>query len=432
MAQTNLAFAHHEADPLRSMQIVALNGLFDDMDAAGVLRHAVTEVLPGQIAVVSSFGADSSVLLHLIAQVDKSLPVYFLETGKHFPETLKYVETLRQHVGLSNVRWLRPDPADIARFDPRGDLWETDPDSCCHIRKTEPLEAEIAKFGGWVTGRKRFQTAERAALPHFELTSDDRIKVNPLAHFTDADINAYKARHGLPEHPLFNKGYRSIGCAPCTTIVAEGEDPRAGRWRGLNKKECGIHFDFNGAIARPVASMEKNLFKDGKFIADPFRAWADGDDPASVRYTHIPLKVFLANREAVLSNPHPRGLFVEAGDQVEDVAGDLDLFASIALDFPKFSDGRNYTSARLLTERYKYRGEVRATGDVLMDQVPLMYRCGVRAFVVTHGPTHKALETNGFKTVNLFYQPVGATEVPVGTRPFLRRPTETPVETETA
>ena len=200
-----------------------------------------------------------------------------------------------------------PDPKDLARFDPDGDLWETDPDSCCHIRKTEPLDAEIAQFGGWVTGRKRYQTAERGVLPHFELTSDDRIKVNPLAYFSDADVNAYKVKHGLPEHPLFAKGYKSIGCAPCTTIVAEGEDPRAGRWRGLNKKECGIHFDFNGAIAKPVANVERNLWKDGAFIADPFHAWAEGDDPATVRYTHVPLPVFLANREAVLANPHPLG-----------------------------------------------------------------------------------------------------------------------------
>ena len=299
MAATNLAFAPPKRDKLRALGIMALNGMFDEMDGVGVLRQAVEDLLQDDIAIVSSFGADSSVLLHMVSQVDRNLPVYFLETGKHFPETLQYVETLKARLELTNVRWLRPDPKDIARFDPKGDLWETDPDSCCHIRKTEPLDAEIAQFGGWVTGRKRYQTVERGVLPHFELTSDDRIKVNPLAYFSDADVNAYKAEHGLPDHPLFAKGYKSIGCAPCTTIVAEGEDPRAGRWRGLNKKECGIHFDFNGAIAKPVATVEKNLFKDGAFIADPFRAWAEGDDPATVSYTHIPMAVFLANRAAV-------------------------------------------------------------------------------------------------------------------------------------
>ena len=425
MALSNLAFAAPKPDKLRSLGIMALNGMFDEMDGVSVLRQAVTELLPGDIAIVSSFGADSSVLLHMLAQVDPTLPVYFLETGKHFPETLDYVRTLEKHLGLTNVRWLRPDPKDLARFDPSGDLWETDPDSCCHIRKTEPLEIAIAEFGGWVTGRKRYQTAERGVLPHFELTSDDRIKVNPLAYFSDADVNAYKITHGLPEHPLFAKGYKSIGCAPCTTIVAEGEDPRAGRWRGLNKKECGIHFDFNGAIAKPVAAVEKNLFKDGAFIADPFRAWAEGDDPATVRYTHIPVKVFLENRAAVLGNPHPNGLLVMPGDKVENIVADLGRFASIAVSFPGFTDGRGYTSARLLAERYKYQGELRAVGDVLTDQFTLMRRCGINAFVVTNPGARKALETGAFSTVNLFYQPVGTTEVPVGTRPFLRRPVET-------
>jgi phosphoadenosine phosphosulfate reductase len=272
-----------QPDKLRALGIMALNGMFDELDGLSVLRQAASELLPGDLAIVSSFGADSSVLLHMVAQVDPSLPVYFLETGKHFAETLAYVETLKRHLGLLRVTALVPDAADLARFDPGGDLWETDPDSCCHIRKTEPLDAAVAGFGGWVTGRKRYQTAERGVLPHFELTADDRIKVNPLAYFSDVEVNAYKIEHGLPEHPLFDKGYKSIGCAPCTSVVAEGEDPRAGRWRGLNKKECGIHFDFNGAIARPVAGGERNLFKDGDFIADPFRAWSEDDDPATAR-----------------------------------------------------------------------------------------------------------------------------------------------------
>ncbi|MBN9314697.1 MAG: phosphoadenylyl-sulfate reductase [Devosia sp.] len=411
----------HKPDKLRQLGIMSLNGMFDEMDGAGVLRQAVTELLPGDIAIVSSFGADSVVLLHMVAEVDRTLPVYFLETGKHFPETLAYVETLKRHLGLANVIALHPDPSDVARFDAGGDLWETDPDSCCHIRKTEPLDARVSGLGGWVTGRKRFQTAERGVLPHFELTADDRIKVNPLAYFSDADITAYKLKYGLPEHPLYSKGYKSIGCAPCTSVVAEGEDPRAGRWRGLNKKECGIHFDFNGAIAKPMAAQELNLFKDGKFIADPFRPWVEGDDPAAARYTHIPLPVFLDNRDAVLANPHPLGLLVSPGDKVELARGDLDRFVSIAINFPAFTDGRGYSSARLLVERYGYKGELRAVGDVLHDQISHMRRCGITAFVVRHEPTKKALIEGKLATVDIFYQPVGLTEIPLGTRPFLRR-----------
>ncbi|WP_417309593.1 phosphoadenylyl-sulfate reductase [Devosia sp.] len=412
-------------EKLRALGIMALNGMFDEMDGVGVLRQAVEELLPGDIAIVSSFGADSAVLLHMVAEIDKDLPVLFLETGKHFPETLDYVETLKTRLGLTNVVALHPDDKDVARFDPNGDLWETDPDSCCHIRKTEPLDISVAGYGGWVTGRKRYQTVERGVLPHFELTSDDRIKVNPLAYFSDDDVAAYKARHDLPEHPLYHMGYKSIGCAPCTSIVAEGEDPRAGRWRGLNKKECGIHFDFNGAIAKPMAAQDLNLFKDGAFAADPFRAWAEGDDPAKVRYTHVPLAVFVENRDAFLANPHPLGLLVAPGEDVNVVAGDLGRFASIALSFPAFTDGRNYSSARLLTERLGFNGELRAVGDVLHDQIPLMLRCGIRAFVVTHAPTRHALEQGDLTTVDLYYQPVGGTEVPAGTRPFLRRAVET-------
>lgn len=425
MAATSLAFAQPKSDKLRQLGIMALNGMFDEMDGVSVLRQAVTDLLPGDIAIVSSFGADSAVLLHMVAEVDPSLPVLFLETGKHFAETLDYVETLKRQLGLTNVIALKPDAKDLARFDPNGDLWETDPDSCCHIRKTEPLDAVVAGYGGWVTGRKRYQTKERGVLPHFELTSDDRIKVNPLAYFSDADITTYKLKYQLPEHPLYTMGYKSIGCAPCTSVVAEGEDPRAGRWRGLNKKECGIHFDFNGAIAKPMAAQDLNLFKDGAFVADPFRAWAEGDDPASVRYTHVPLPVFLADRDAFLANPHPLGLLVSPADDIALVRADLGRFASVAINFPAYTDGRGYSSARLLVERYNYQGEVRAVGDVLADQIQLMRRCGVTAFVVKHEPTKQALRDGKLATVDIFYQPVGKTEIPLGTRPFLRRAVET-------
>lgn len=422
MAQPKAAHVPAVHDKLRALGILALNGMFDEMDAVGVLRQAATDVLPGDLAIVSSFGADSAVLLHLVAQVDPSLPVYFLETGKHFVETLDYVETLKKHLGLINVHAIHPNSEDVKRFDPAGTLWETDPDSCCHIRKTEPLEPITEQYAGWVTGRKRFQTKERGVLPHFELTSDDRIKVNPLAYFSDADVNQYKIEHALPEHPLFAKGYKSIGCAPCTSVVAEGEDPRAGRWRGLNKQECGIHFDFNGAIASPMtASKRHTLWKDGAFMADPFRAWSEESDAATASYTHVPLPVFVANRDAFLANPHPLGLQLSPGDRIEDVEADLGRFASIAITFPAFTDGRGYSTARLLTERYQYANEIRAVGDVLQDQIPLMRRCGVNALVVTHEPTRDALVENRLPEVGIFYQPVGTAEVPVGTRPFLRR-----------
>jgi len=425
MEMADVGGNRRKPDRLRALGIVALNGMFDEKDAAGVFRQAV-DLLADELAIVSSFGADSAVLLHLVSQSDPSLPVMFLETGKHFAETLVYVETLKRELGLTNVVTLRPDAADALRFDPIGHLWETDPDSCCHIRKTEPLDKALAGYGGWITGRKRFQTEERGVLPHFELTSDDRIKVNPLAYWTSADVEAYRTRFGLPEHPLYQDGYKSIGCAPCTSVVSEGEDPRSGRWRGLDKTECGIHFDFNARIATPTAERELTLYRNGRFLADPWRAWQEGDAADGVRYTHVPVEVFLEHRDILMKNPHPIGLYVAAGDRIEDLAGDLGRFSSIAIHFPAFTDGRGYSTARLLTERLGYRGEVRAVGDVLHDQIPLMWRVGINALTVTHSATKKALERGELNAIPVFMQPMGSElEVPAGTRPFLRKPAET-------
>lgn len=422
LASSNLAEA--KAPRASDLEIVALNGMFDEQDTLGVIRYALEELLPGEpLAVVSSFGADSAVLLHHIAQVDPHKEVLFLETGKHFVETLEYVETIKQRFGLTNIRFLEPDAADLKRFDPHGTLWETDPDSCCHIRKTEPLKGALDQYAGWITGRRRHQTQERGVLPHFELTSDVRIKVNPLAYWTYEDVKAYKAEHDLPEHPLVQHGYRSIGCAPCTSATREGEDPRAGRWRGLNKAECGIHFDFNGQIASPAAKLEnRTLFKSGRFIADPFHAWGEGDAPETSAYVHVPLAVWQENREAFIAADHPIGLLIAPGEDFEAVAEDFDRFASIAVAFPKFTDGRGYSYARLLRERYGFTGELRATGDILTDQVPFLRRCGFDALTVTNEATKKALESDALAEVSVYLQPVGSRgEAPVGTRPFLRR-----------
>ncbi len=406
----------------RPLDIVALNGMFDEYDGVGILRTAAGELLAGNLAVVSSFGADSAVLLHMVAAVDPDLPILFLETGKHFAETLSYVETLKKHFKLSNVEMISPDKADIARFDPRGDLWETDPDSCCYIRKTAPLEAALSQYGGWVTGRKRFQTSERGVLPHFELTADERIKINPLAYWSNEDVAAYKKRHDLPRHPLFDKGYSSIGCAPCTSAVSEGEDVRAGRWRGKNKAECGIHFDVNRNIAANIVGKEANLFKNGRFIADPWQNWRPGDDAGSVSYRHVPFAVFINNKQDFLASPHPLGLLVAPGDDVAKIAGDIDRFSSIAIEFPAFTDGRGYSSARLLVQRFGYQGEIRAVGDILFDQMEFMARCGVTAFVIKNAQTRKTLENKIPRTISLYMQPAGRNETRAGGRPFLRWP----------
>lgn len=211
------------------------------MHAEALLRSMLRDRFPGRIALVSSFGAESAVLLHMVAAIDRATPVIFLDTGKLFVETLRYRETLATRLGLSDVRTARPDPARLAKVDPRGDLWRSDPGACCWHRKVEPLDAALDGFAAWITGRKRFQGGVRGALDPIEQEPGRRVKVNPLADWSGADITDYFARYDLPPHPLAAHGFRSIGCAPCTRAVRIGEDPRAGRWAGSAKTECGIH-----------------------------------------------------------------------------------------------------------------------------------------------------------------------------------------------
>jgi phosphoadenosine phosphosulfate reductase len=217
-------------------------GRYRTVDLIDVVAH---DLFPGGVALVSSFGAEAAVLLHLAASVDKAIPVLFVDTDKHFGETLRYRDKLVARLGLTDVRTLGPDPARVEAEDPQGTLWFSRPDRCCAIRKVEPLAQGMEEFGAWISGRKRFQAATRANIPVFE-AEGERIKVNPLAAWMPKDLEAYAALHDLPKHPLVGQGYRSIGCMPCTDRVAEGEDDRAGRWRGQDKIECGIHFGLLG------------------------------------------------------------------------------------------------------------------------------------------------------------------------------------------
>ncbi len=223
-------------------EAAALNARYGGRDASGAIALAVNDLFPGRVALVSSFGAESAVLLHLLSEVDRTVPVIFLDTGRLFAETLQYRTRLVEHLGLADVRSVTPDADRLRGADPHRALWMTNPDLCCQIRKTEPLARALKGFDAWFTGRKRFQNAVRAELRPFE-ADGERIKINPLADWSADDLHAHIARHRLPEHPLVAQGYPSIGCVPCTSRVAPGEDARAGRWRGLEKTECGIHTD---------------------------------------------------------------------------------------------------------------------------------------------------------------------------------------------
>ena len=230
--------------------VASLNARWRTIQAERVLRLALLEEFPGRIAVSSSFGTESAVLLHLISRVYKATPILFLDTGMHFPETIAYRDQLIETFGLRDVRVLRPKPSELASEDPDGTLNGFDMDACCALRKVRPLEYALDDFDAWITGRKRYQNADREDLPIFELDTTGKVKVNPLANWSPTDLQTYFNEHDLPRHPLESQGYKSIGCAPCTTPVAEGEDARAGRWRESEKTECGIHVTADGKVVR--------------------------------------------------------------------------------------------------------------------------------------------------------------------------------------
>ena len=217
-----------------------LNARFAGQDAKEVLRAVITEKLLGRLALVSSFGAESAILLHMAAEVDRHIPVIFLDTGKLFGETKRFRDQLINHLELTDVRSVYPDPQLLKQRDPKGTLWTQDKTMCCFLRKVEPMERALKHFDGWITGRKRFQASTRQELPLFEMDGE-KVKFNPLAGWSKQEVQTYIDAYGLPVHPLVKEGYLSIGCMPCTDKVEEGEDERAGRCRGSDKTECGIH-----------------------------------------------------------------------------------------------------------------------------------------------------------------------------------------------
>ncbi len=213
---------------------------YSDLTDIELLREVIGNEGFGQIGAVSSFGADSALLLAMIVEIDASIPVIFLDTGKHFPETTDYVQSLSQMLGLENIHYRRPDLAEVKIHDTIGDLWESSVDACCDLRKVRPLEKALAGFDSWISGRKRFHGSDRSGLQSVEW-SDGRYKINPLAHWTVDQIRREFEARDLPQHSLVAQGFPSIGCAPCTRAVAPGDDVRSGRWADLEKTECGIH-----------------------------------------------------------------------------------------------------------------------------------------------------------------------------------------------
>jgi phosphoadenosine phosphosulfate reductase len=222
------------------IDVAALDARLTDASPSEIIRAAIEIVGREKLALVSSFGTESAALLKFAADVDPAIPVVFLDTGWLFEETLAYRDALIDYLGLTDVRTIHPLTEDVARQDADRELWLTDPDRCCHLRKVEPLTRALSSFDAWLNGRKRFQGRDRAAIPVVE-RDGARLKFNPLANVTAAELKTLYAEAKLPPHPLVASGYASVGCMPCSSRSAPGEDARAGRWRGRAKTECGIH-----------------------------------------------------------------------------------------------------------------------------------------------------------------------------------------------
>ena len=218
----------------------ALDRALRDASPAEVIEAALKSVGREHLALVSSFGTESAALLKVMADVDRSIPVIFLDTGWLFEETLAYRDMLIATLGLRDVRSIKPLEDTLSREDPDRELWFSDPDACCRIRKVEPLARALKPFSAWINGRKRFQGGTRAEIPVVE-QDGAKLKFNPFANVSREEIEAIYKLASLPPHPLVASGYQSVGCMPCSSRTAADEDARAGRWRGQAKTECGIH-----------------------------------------------------------------------------------------------------------------------------------------------------------------------------------------------
>jgi phosphoadenosine phosphosulfate reductase len=237
-------FDHADGDGLRK-RLDELRARYAGASASTLLRAMIKDEFPGRITTVSSFGSESVVLLHLIAEIDPSVPVIFLNTGKLFGETLRYRDRLQEKLGLTDLRSIGPHPDDTRALDADGTLWARDPDSCCNFRKVLPLRRALSGFDAEITGRKRFQTLARTGMAPLELNGT-RFVVNPLWNWSLDDLKNHILKHELPRHPLIDDGFLSIGCMPCTQRVKDGEGYRSGRWAGSDKDECGIHENIEG------------------------------------------------------------------------------------------------------------------------------------------------------------------------------------------
>jgi len=229
-----------EKENLAQIRVERLNTSFESASAYFLLEHVLTFEFPNKIALVSSFGTEAAILLHMISRIRPQLDVVFIDTLKLFTLTHKYREQLTGLFGLQNVKVFTPDQSLIAQHDPTGDLWSKDTEKCCDVRKVTTNNLALKPYDSWITGRKRSHGGSRLHMKKFELV-EGVIKINPLANWKTSNINHYFEKHNIPRHPLYERGFLSVGCHHCSAPASDPNDPRSGRWQGQDKTECGIH-----------------------------------------------------------------------------------------------------------------------------------------------------------------------------------------------
>ncbi len=347
-----------------SARVAELNKRFKNTNTVEMLREIMADTRFGKLALVSSFGADSVVLLDMIAKINHALPVIFIDTEMLFPQTLAYQRQLAKSLGLQDVRRILPSRTAVLERDFENLMHRSDTEACCALRKTEPLARALTDFDGWISGRKRYQGGRRVSMELFELDAEQRLKINPLAHWSHDDLATYITAHALPRHPLVAKGYKSIGCAPCTTPSGTVEDERAGRWRGQNKTECGIHFD---AAPRGVIVTDEGFTDDD---------WVDG----------------FYGFDTLPTQENPALAIDLSGDfTAKDLLPWIAKIDMIRIEFPVFSDGRGFSLAcqlRLLG----FAGRLRAKGHIVADQYAMARRSGFDEVEIDHALARRQAE----------------------------------------
>lgn len=351
----------------KSVRVGQLNRKFRNHSTLELLRQTLKDPQFGQVALVSSFGADSVVLLHMISVLDPATPIIFIDTELLFHQTLSYQRNLAKDLGLFDLRHITPDREAVFILDPENLMHRNDTDSCCALRKSEPLARSLSGFDGWISGRKRYQGGARIAMELFELDDQQRIKINPLAHWTREDLDGYITKNKLPRHPLVAKGYLSIGCEPCTTPSGTVEDERAGRWRGAAKTECGIHFGGIAPAGVPDIPLSIIINDDGFLLDD----WAHGFS------TFTKLETPAEDQPEDQPEDQKAALAIDLANDFDaiEILPWLDKINLIRIEFPVFSDGRGFSLATRL-RLLGYVGRLRAKGHVLADQYTMARRAG--------------------------------------------------------